>query len=197
MFERLFTSIRAYFDTSGTVASRSSPEMAGTGALRTGSIFIAMVPPVAMNATTGWATANADAASRQASPASADAILFDMDPSLLTPKRSARLSRGDLLARNPAVQGRPRSRPHPRPHRLYECCCRYGGGLPRVLRGQTTWPPARGIFPPPLSRQTAADAVSGGPNQNGGGGCLSRFRAAKAAKRAPGRSEGRSIGVRF
>ncbi|MGO8881152.1 MAG: hypothetical protein ACLPVO_08355 [Desulfomonilaceae bacterium] len=32
---------------------RSSPEIAGTGAFFTGSIFIAMVPPVAINLTTG------------------------------------------------------------------------------------------------------------------------------------------------
>jgi hypothetical protein len=32
---------------------RSSPEIAGTGAFFTGSIFIAMVPPVAMSRTVG------------------------------------------------------------------------------------------------------------------------------------------------
>jgi len=44
---------------SGTVASKSSPEMAGTGAFFTGSIFMAIVPPVAMKDTVGlfWAKA--------------------------------------------------------------------------------------------------------------------------------------------
>src|SRR5277367_1335202 len=66
MFERLFTSTLAYLETSGTVASRSSPEMAGTGACLIGSIFMAMVPPVAKNSTTGFASsANADGAIRQ------------------------------------------------------------------------------------------------------------------------------------
>src|SRR5215471_20837057 len=53
------TSTVAYFETSGTVLRRSSPEIAGTGACLTGSIFMAIVPPVAMNTTTGllWATA--------------------------------------------------------------------------------------------------------------------------------------------
>jgi len=45
--------MRATFSISGTVAIRSSPEMAGTGAFFTGSIFIAMVPPVAISRTTG------------------------------------------------------------------------------------------------------------------------------------------------
>src|SRR3954462_8743161 len=45
--------MRATFSISGTVAIRSSPEMAGTGAFFTGSIFIAMVPPVAIRRTTG------------------------------------------------------------------------------------------------------------------------------------------------
>ena len=38
---------------SGTVATKSSPLIAGTGAFFTGSIFIAIVPPVAMSWTTG------------------------------------------------------------------------------------------------------------------------------------------------
>src|SRR3954471_20764568 len=45
--------MRATFSISGTVAIRSSPEMAGTGAFFTGSIFMAMVPPVAIRRTTG------------------------------------------------------------------------------------------------------------------------------------------------
>src|SRR5438067_13764898 len=45
--------MRATCASSGTVATRSSPEMAGTGAFFTGSIFIAIVPPVAMSLTTG------------------------------------------------------------------------------------------------------------------------------------------------
>src|ERR1035438_6172145 len=60
----LFTSTLAYFPTSGTVARRSSPEMAGTMAFLTGSIFMAMVPPVAMKTTTGWAAAATAAAAR-------------------------------------------------------------------------------------------------------------------------------------
>src|SRR5437879_5701291 len=56
---------------SGTVATRSSPEMAGTGAFFTGSIFIAMVPPVAISVTTGrpgraWASAITGASGRAA-----------------------------------------------------------------------------------------------------------------------------------
>src|SRR5690348_9131844 len=56
---------------SGTVATRSSPEIAGTGAFFTGSIFIAMVPPVAMSRTTGspgraWASPMAGASERAA-----------------------------------------------------------------------------------------------------------------------------------
>src|SRR5215467_6498157 len=47
------TSTVAYLETSGTVLRRSSPEIAGTGACLTGSIFMAIVPPVAMNTTTG------------------------------------------------------------------------------------------------------------------------------------------------
>src|SRR5437762_8275920 len=54
--------MRATFSISGTVAIRSSPEMAGTGAFFTGSIFIAMVPPVAINLTTGFAGASATCA---------------------------------------------------------------------------------------------------------------------------------------
>src|SRR5918911_4679174 len=93
MFERLFTSTLAYLETSGTVASRSSPEMAGTGACLTGSIFEAMVPPVAINSTTGWvSSANADAAIRQTRPATEAANLFGIDPPLL--------SRGFLQARS-------------------------------------------------------------------------------------------------
>src|SRR5882724_1077417 len=65
MFEMFFTSTVAYFETSGTVASRSSPEIAGTGACLTGSIFMAMVPPVARKTTTGLVWANAAVASRQ------------------------------------------------------------------------------------------------------------------------------------
>src|SRR5690242_758897 len=51
--------MRATFPISGTVAMRSSPEMAGTGAFFTGSIFIAMVPPVAIRRTTGRSDAEA------------------------------------------------------------------------------------------------------------------------------------------
>ncbi|MCY1539197.1 hypothetical protein D9M68_747710 [compost metagenome] len=53
MAEKLLTSMVAYLPASGTVCIRSSPEIAGTTPLVTGSIFIAMVPPVAMNCTTG------------------------------------------------------------------------------------------------------------------------------------------------
>src|SRR6266567_1399257 len=65
MFEMFFTSTVAYFETSGTVAKRSSPEIAGTGACLTGSIFIAMVPPVARKTTTGLVWATDALASRQ------------------------------------------------------------------------------------------------------------------------------------
>jgi hypothetical protein len=41
------------FGNVGTVATRSSPEMAGTGAFLMGSIFIAIVPPVAISGQTG------------------------------------------------------------------------------------------------------------------------------------------------
>src|SRR5215218_2255042 len=93
--------MRACLEMSGTVASRSSPEMAGTGAFRAGSIFMAMVPPVAIIATTGccgrccWAAAGgaaagaaawakagaAGAVASQTRPASRTATLrlFDMD----------------------------------------------------------------------------------------------------------------------
>src|SRR5438132_887113 len=60
---------------SGTVATRSSPEMAGTGAFFTGSIFMAMVPPVAISLTTGnpgraWPSAITGASDRAAGGAS-------------------------------------------------------------------------------------------------------------------------------
>src|SRR5690348_12111928 len=75
----LFTWTLAYLDTSGTVASRSSPEIAGTGACFTGSIFIAIVPPVAMNSTTGCAlSANADTAITHAHPAAIAANLLSI-----------------------------------------------------------------------------------------------------------------------
>ncbi len=48
-----------------TVERRSSPEMAGTGAFFTGSIFMAMVPPVAMSRTTGRPFAGSAAAAGQ------------------------------------------------------------------------------------------------------------------------------------
>src|SRR5271169_695554 len=80
MFERLFTSTLAYLLTSGTVASRSSPEMAGTGACLIGSTFMAMVPPVAKNSTTGLASsANADVAIRQTRPGNMTANLLGID----------------------------------------------------------------------------------------------------------------------
>src|SRR5277367_1730258 len=88
MFEMLFTSTLAYLETSGTVASRSSPDMAGTGACLIGSIFIAMVPPVAMSSTTGLAlSANAGAAIRQARPdnMAANALGIDIPPLRLLP----------------------------------------------------------------------------------------------------------------
>jgi hypothetical protein len=50
-FERFSTSTRATDAVSGTVDTRSSPLMAGTGAFVNGSIFIEMVPPVAMRRT--------------------------------------------------------------------------------------------------------------------------------------------------
>src|SRR5688572_32176223 len=49
---------------SGTVASRSSPESAGTGAFLAGSTFIAIVPPVANRTTAGLSCALASVASR-------------------------------------------------------------------------------------------------------------------------------------
>ncbi|KAG1317143.1 hypothetical protein G6F63_015791 [Rhizopus arrhizus] len=59
MAEKLLTSMRAYLEASGTVCIRSSPEMAGTTPFVTGSTFIAIVPPVAMNWTTGRLSAAA------------------------------------------------------------------------------------------------------------------------------------------
>src|SRR5438067_5190886 len=66
--------MRATCAISGTVATRSSPEMAGTGAFFTGSIFIAMVPPVAISLTTGrpgraWPSAITGASGRAAAGA--------------------------------------------------------------------------------------------------------------------------------
>jgi hypothetical protein len=48
MLKRLSTRTFATFASSGTPATRSSPDSAGTGAFFTGSIFIAIVPPVAI-----------------------------------------------------------------------------------------------------------------------------------------------------
>src|SRR5271156_4272843 len=93
MFERLFTSTLAYLLTSGTVASRSSPEIAGTGACLIGSIFMAMVPPVAKNSTTGLvSSANADAAIRQAKPGNmaASMLRIDRPPSCASREHSDR-----------------------------------------------------------------------------------------------------------
>src|SRR6266481_3033677 len=72
MFEMFFTSTVAYFETSGTVASRSSPEIAGTGACLTGSIFMAIVPPVAINTTTGFVWPAITVASKQRAVSIAD-----------------------------------------------------------------------------------------------------------------------------
>src|SRR5215472_738407 len=66
------TSTVAYLDTSGTVLKRSSPEIAGTAACLTGSIFMAIVPPVAMNITTGLLWAAAMVASRHKIASAAD-----------------------------------------------------------------------------------------------------------------------------
>src|SRR5258708_6258475 len=85
-----FTSTVAYFETSGTVASRSSPEIAGTGACLTGSIFMAMVPPVARRTTTGLVCAKAVVASRQRINTGGRTTLKRMritDISFLTSKR--------------------------------------------------------------------------------------------------------------
>ena len=73
--EMLLTSILAYFATSGTVASRSSPEIAGTGACLTGSIFMAIVPPVAISTTTGCVAATATVEIRKIASNSADFVL--------------------------------------------------------------------------------------------------------------------------
>src|SRR5438552_17057783 len=57
MLKRFSTRIRATFVSSGTLASRSSPDNAGTGAFFAGSIFMAIVPPVAIMWQTGGACA--------------------------------------------------------------------------------------------------------------------------------------------
>src|SRR5436190_4595451 len=78
--------MRATCAISGTVPTRSSPEMAGTGAFFTGSIFIAIVPPVAMSRTVGRAgfggsCASAVAPTSQKGTASRQAIDIRMGTS--------------------------------------------------------------------------------------------------------------------
>ena len=85
---RFSTSIFATFAISGTVATRSSPLIAGTGAFFTGSIFIAIVPPVAIILTTGRSAATAPTGSDTAMSdkiATASTSNFGIDFIMLPP----------------------------------------------------------------------------------------------------------------